>query len=588
MSRCFPFPPPGYEKKTRTGDLDSLLKEKHKEKKQKKEKKDREKKESKDKKVKDRSKEKHRDKDRKDKQKDKKRDKDKDRHKTADEQRSEERKADDTPGKLVERNHAVQEKKFADEFIRRIRDDGKKAEEMVGHFNGVQQRQVDGTVRTKDIELKGKNRENRIEGAEMPKGIENKEKNKGRRTEVIGWSKEDIGDKAKNKERQTDGIDKPSQEVVVKDKRKERQPEAIDKSKEYIVGKDYDNERQALGIHRPKEDIVSSKKVKEKQIEGTDRPKPDVISKDKAKEMQTKGIERPKADITGKEKAKQMYIGGINGPKEVVMGRGENKEKEVNTKKAKHKDKAQGREEKSKSKDKKKDEEEEKKVERIAHKQIEQILGESGNKLQSGTFSVAAVYLGKDITNNAGQDPNTRKRKDLERNGVFHDELRPNKLPRAASGATLQLENGCRLETVHNALQRTPDRLGEADNRKLERVADGNSPYNKDRKINGKLEPRLSSVNLRPCAATVVDTSISGREPIRPPHPDSQYLDQILTVPKVPEWSDFDDQEWLFSDNNIQTKPSFQSEIDGTPQVWAETLHIEPADVHALPYVIPY
>ncbi|CAN6462722.1 unnamed protein product [Victoria cruziana] len=591
MSRCFPFPPPGYEKKTRTGDLDSILKEKHKEKKHKKEKKDRGK-ESKDKKE-DRNKEKHRDKDRKEKHKDKKREKDKDRHKTADQQRSEERKADDTLGKLVGRNHAEQEKNFADVFIRRLRDDGTKVEDTVGNFNGVQQTQFDGTIKAKNIEAKKEIRENRIEGAERPKSMEN-EKNKERRTEVIGWPKEYIVVKDKNKERQTEGTDKP-REVVVKDKRKETQPEGFDKSKQYIMGKYYDNERQTLGIHRPKQDIVSSKKVEEKQIEGTDRPKADDLSKDKAKEMQTMGIERPKADIMGKEQTKQMHIEGIDGPKGDFMGRGKNKEREVDTKKAKFKDKEQGREEKSKSKDQKRDKEEEKKkVERIAHKQIEQKGVESGNKLQSGTFNIAKVYLGKDVANNAVLDPNTRKR-DLERNGVSHDELRPNKIPRAASGATLQLENGWRTETVHNVLQQTPDRQGEADNRKLGKVADGNAanacspPYNNDHKINGKLEPRLTSINRRPyTSAAVVDTRINGREPIRPPHPDFQYLSEIIIVPKVPEWSDFDDQEWLFSGNNIRTRPNFQSEIDRMPQVWAEALHIEPAEVHALPYVIPY
>ncbi|KAF8050501.1 hypothetical protein N665_1956s0004 [Sinapis alba] len=74
MSRCFPFPPPGYEKKIRTEETDSLIKEKQKkEKKHKKEKKDKEKRQGKEKKDKEKykegkeRKEKHRD--RKDKEK---------------------------------------------------------------------------------------------------------------------------------------------------------------------------------------------------------------------------------------------------------------------------------------------------------------------------------------------------------------------------------------------------------------------------------------------------------------------------------------------------------------------------------------
>lgn len=55
MSRCFPFPPPGYEKKIRTDEADPLVKDKYKEKKHKK---DKEKREGKEKKSKDRSKDK--------------------------------------------------------------------------------------------------------------------------------------------------------------------------------------------------------------------------------------------------------------------------------------------------------------------------------------------------------------------------------------------------------------------------------------------------------------------------------------------------------------------------------------------------
>uniref|UniRef100_A0A7N0UPQ6 Uncharacterized protein n=1 Tax=Kalanchoe fedtschenkoi TaxID=63787 RepID=A0A7N0UPQ6_KALFE len=83
MSRCFPFPPPGYEKKITATASDLLKKEKHKEKKHKKEKRDKEKREDKEKKDKDRSDGKNREKkEKKDKHRDKKKEKarDKDRH----------------------------------------------------------------------------------------------------------------------------------------------------------------------------------------------------------------------------------------------------------------------------------------------------------------------------------------------------------------------------------------------------------------------------------------------------------------------------------------------------------------------------
>ncbi|CAN8269560.1 unnamed protein product [Cochlearia groenlandica] len=73
MSRCFPFPPPGYEKKIRTNVAlaDSLIKEK--EKRHKKEKKYREKKQGKEKRDNETSKEKHRDRKDKDRSKEKSR-----------------------------------------------------------------------------------------------------------------------------------------------------------------------------------------------------------------------------------------------------------------------------------------------------------------------------------------------------------------------------------------------------------------------------------------------------------------------------------------------------------------------------------
>ncbi|GJW46467.1 hypothetical protein Tco_0078113 [Tanacetum coccineum] len=88
MSRCFPFPPPGYEKKPTTDELDLLKKEKRKEKKHKKDKKDKEKKDGKERKDKDRSEGKHKDKkDKKEKHRDKNKDQEKSKSSTPDEKK---------------------------------------------------------------------------------------------------------------------------------------------------------------------------------------------------------------------------------------------------------------------------------------------------------------------------------------------------------------------------------------------------------------------------------------------------------------------------------------------------------------------
>ncbi|XVE81261.1 hypothetical protein DITRI_Ditri15bG0049300 [Diplodiscus trichospermus] len=112
MSRCFPFPPPGYQKKARTDDVDLLKKEKQKEKKHKKEKKDKEKGENKDKKEKDRSDGKRKDKkDKKEKHKDKKKEKDKEKDRS---NNSEEKFPGSLEGQNGEKN--LDEKKFPGKY----------------------------------------------------------------------------------------------------------------------------------------------------------------------------------------------------------------------------------------------------------------------------------------------------------------------------------------------------------------------------------------------------------------------------------------------------------------------------------------
>lgn len=126
MSRCFPFPPPGYDKKITTHETDPLIKENYKEKKHKNDK-DKEKKE---KKSRDRSKDKH--KERKDKHKDRKdREKDKEKCKPLGEQKAEVLTNTGNREKLVT-NNTVQkysngESKYVQELARRIRYDEEEA-----------------------------------------------------------------------------------------------------------------------------------------------------------------------------------------------------------------------------------------------------------------------------------------------------------------------------------------------------------------------------------------------------------------------------------------------------------------------------
>ncbi|KAL0675820.1 hypothetical protein Bca4012_003801 [Brassica carinata] len=136
MSRCFPFPPPGYEKKISTDEANPLIKEKQK--KEKKHKKDKEKK-----KDKETSKDKHKErKERKEKHKDKK-DKDRDKEKSS---TSEDKKAvvgvlpNTKDREQLVTNNGNGESKFIQDLARRIRDEEATDSQSVGKIsfpNGV-------------------------------------------------------------------------------------------------------------------------------------------------------------------------------------------------------------------------------------------------------------------------------------------------------------------------------------------------------------------------------------------------------------------------------------------------------------------
>ncbi|KAM3289259.1 myb-like protein X [Capsicum chacoense] len=95
--------------------------------------------------------------------------------------------------------------------------------------------------------------------------------------------------------------------------------------------------------------------------------------------------------------------------------------------------------------------------------------------------------------------------------------------------------------------------------------------------------PKLKASSVSPGADEIAEASK------RPPHPDSKYLNQILSVPKMEEWSGFDDQEWLFGSKSTPVrKPNAYPDEVKDHRVWSEALQIDSADVCALPYVLPY
>ncbi|GAB2295680.1 hypothetical protein Dimus_029834 [Dionaea muscipula] len=75
----------------------------------------------------------------------------------------------------------------------------------------------------------------------------------------------------------------------------------------------------------------------------------------------------------------------------------------------------------------------------------------------------------------------------------------------------------------------------------------------------------------------------------RPEHPDAKQLSRVLSLPKMDELSESEDQEWLFgSITHSKNTSVVTSGYQETPQVWAKAVKIESADIIALPFVIPF
>lgn len=156
----------------------------------------------------------------------------------------------------------------------------------------------------------------------------------------------------------------------------------------------------------------------------------------------------------------------------------------------------------------------------------------------------------------------------------------PHKLPRSVSSHPV-VENGRKSEPSQTVLQFLSEGQGAASDCKADI---------KEHRINGLRGPeQLNAFSTKPSSSRV-KVNENGGASAKPPHPDSKYLSEILSIPKMADESNLDDQEWLLGGNGSGSKkPKVGSpEIEMTPQVWAEAMQIESLDVYALPYVIPY
>ncbi|XP_008222911.1 PREDICTED: DNA ligase 1-like isoform X2 [Prunus mume] len=326
-------------------------------------------------------------------------------------------------------------------------------------------------------------------------------------------------------------------------------------------------ETKVEGLSRPLGSNVDRKidgKEKTKEKEGDDKRREKRKEKDREKKKQGKDKD--------KEKKKEAKSKEKNESKNAEPGKEKKKEekaKEKNESNIAELDKEKKKEQKAKEKNESKNAEPDK-------------IRKSNKEDHIDPHYVITSQLPKDSNKSAGADGNLKKRKDLQTNGVLHaNDIRPSKLPRPSSSSHPLTVNGRTVEPCQTSTPYVSDRLGSANNVKVD---------NKDCKINGIIESPSLSVSPAKLTSTAAQAVPVAKASVRPPHPDSRYLSQVYLVPKVDEVPDYDDEDWLFGcSGNQSKKPKVESSgVEETPEVWSEALRIESADVHALPYVIPY
>lgn len=560
MSRCFPFPPPGYERKTITDDPDLLKKEKHREKKHKKEKRDKEKKEGKEKREKERSDEKHREKkDKKDKHKDKKKDKekhrDKDKHKT-DSFPADEKRLVRVPGPQI----PVPSETSKDRANNRSA--------------VLVEKRVPGLSASQNGECGAKNSHVAPETQSIKYATE------------MGWRSTDD-------EKRT--ISQMPDRNVGTERKKDGLVNFVGKSPGSVVD----------GMERSKEKASLDRRTNERAVSGDTRFSGSVQAPNSVGMVQNRvGISRPmerKIDQRMEGKGRNREKEGDDGK---VEKRKENDREKPTTK------------ENEREKERRKEDTVKATMPTSEQKHIELSRMEHGSKNHmlksgvkdgskkdfSGTQNSGLQNMPRPSNHSSGAVNNPGKRKGIGLNGIHDEHISgPNKLARTTTSTHPSvMENGRSMEACQSsaalapATQRLPltakvdPTLAPNDTQRLPQPVNMNIKVDaKERKINGMITQPSSQSTAK--AERKPDASFATA---RPPHPDTKYLGQILSVPKLDEWSGFDDQEWLFSSSHsseTRKKPAVESSgDDNTPQVWAKALWLEPVDIHALPYVIPH
>ncbi|ONK77172.1 uncharacterized protein A4U43_C02F3840 [Asparagus officinalis] len=615
MSRCFPYPPPGFEKKARNNQSSDLLaKEKQKERKHKKEKRDKEKKEGKEKKHKDKNKDKHKEKkDRKERHRDKKRDKEK--NKTSD-------------GKRIER--------WASDHNQQ-KDEKGEADQMLENATGVVISKAEEANNSKymeeldrRIEIEKKAAANRM--------LENSTCSIPKRVEGLGIS-------ISKEQRKPDGVSQPMEkanhrhqlsknhqglpngnQMVTKFSKEQRRPDALGQP----VDKGNYN-HQSLPNRNP---MVPNFSKEQGRVNGVIKPVEMFNQKHQALPHRTPAVsnfintEKRRVDEIpqAEDKVNFNHHALLQTPAEKDEVRSiERKEKgKDGDLDREREEKKKKRKEKNRDKEKEKEEKKKRKKGSGEDSQKENHTRKDTVRDQVNSLNLKPRAPENSIENFDGNYGNSKKRKEIEMNGFLHEyEVPPNKLLRPASSSNQQ--NGKTFEFHHIHTASPSIRHMTPNNVKAEKVLN-----NKEHKTNVSLVARPSPADSRPSLAAPKTGAINGTAAAQPPiadlrpeitngiavaepspadskpllhvnntiksnkvftkpsHPDSKFLERVYSIPKIEQLPEFDEQEWLFGGDSRQSKPMEEIEAKETPEVWAQGLKIESADVFALPYVIPY
>lgn len=589
MSRCFPFPPPGYEKKIRPDDENLLEKEKRKEKnhKEKKDKSKKDKKEKKDREGKQKGKESGEDKrrerkDRKERHKHKKnKNKEKEKNRPSEDKITAgppECSTVDNPGSSCTQSDETSDIKFLVELGKRTRGDDKATENLL-----VKKINLTGKICCESVEKVGLGKNGNSHGnAMLTEKRTNDRKFCGQtnNADARGTENGTVQNFVAGQQTKVEGV----AGLVGKNVEKRMVPNKIDEHNSSESRVDRGNDRDREGKSKSSKERRSEKELNKEQLQIARENSRHAVFNDSNTGFSPLPNESNKNSNLGKRK--ELRINGFLHDDEIrpsKLQRPLSCSKEVvedvkNLKPSK-----------------------------TLTKSVPELVGMVNNhKLNSKLSS-------SHLTTEDGSKFNATS-SDIQfasvRQWTGDNHKVNNNVPSSLctlDGRTLEtLKAGSLLssESCKSSINhKVDDKVGLAhpvlENRVVQKAATlaasggpeeiGHSKVDiKEHKINGLVKDKKPNGSSTRPSSSAIEQSV-GEYP-KPPHPDSKYLSKILAIPSI-EWPGFDGQEWLLGSNSLHKRNeanSSSSQFEETKQVWDKALRLESADITAMPYVIPY